>query len=80
MKYKIIWICGIFVGSIAELGIIWNIADILNGLMAIPNIIAVLLLSGVIAGETKKYAGKHIDDMDDSEIPVINNAKKGVLM
>ncbi len=80
MKYKIIWICGIFVGSIAELGIIWNIADILNGLMTIPNIIAVLLLSGVIAGETKKYAGKHIDDMDDSEIPVINNAKKGVLM
>ena len=80
MKYKIIWICGIFVGSIAELGIIWNIADILNGLMTIPNIIAVLLLSGVIAGETKKYAGKHIDDMDDSEIPIINNAKKGVLM
>ena len=48
--------------------------------MASPNIIAVLLLSGVIAGETKKYAGKHIDDMDDSEIPIINNAKKGVLM
>ena len=56
--YKIIWVAGIFAGSLAELKFIWNIADILNGLMSIPNIVAVLLLSGVIASETKKYAGK----------------------
>ncbi len=80
MKYKIIWVCGIFIGSVAELKLIWNFADILNGLMAIPNIVAVLLLSGTIAMETRKYAGKHIDDVDDSEIPIIKNAKKGVLM
>jgi AGCS family alanine or glycine:cation symporter len=77
--YKIIWICGIFIGSIAELKVIWNIADVLNGLMTIPNIIAVLLLSKMIAAETKKYAGKHIDDKDESEIPVIHNSRKGVL-
>lgn len=80
LTYKIIWICGIFIGSLAELKIIWNIADILNGLMTIPNIVAVLLLSGTIARETKKYAGKHIDDKDESEIPIINNSRKGILM
>ena len=72
------WICAIFVGSLAELNLIWNLADILNGLMAVPNIIAVLLLSalsGTIALETKKYAGKHIEDKDEKELPVIKNSK-----
>ena len=77
--YKILWICGIFIGSLAELNLIWNIADILNGLMAVPNIVAILLLSGTIALETKKYAGKHIEDKDESELPVISNSKKGVI-
>ena len=79
MVYKIIWICGILAGSLAELRIIWNIADVLNGLMTIPNLVAVLLLSKVIAAETKKYSGKHIDDIDGSEVPVIHNSKKGSL-
>ncbi len=55
------------------------LADILNGLMAIPNVLAVLLLSGLIAKETKKYKGKHIDDIDPEEPPVVKNSKKGVL-
>ena len=77
--YKLLWIAGIFVGSVAELNLIWNLSDLLNGLMAIPNIIAVLLLSKVIADETKKYSGVHLDDKDNTEIPVLNNSKKGVL-
>ncbi len=52
----------------------------MTGLMTIPNIVAVLLLSGTIARETQKYAGKHIDDKDESEIPTINNSRKGILM
>ncbi|MCR4764413.1 MAG: alanine:cation symporter family protein, partial [Lachnospiraceae bacterium] len=44
-------------------------ADILNGLMAIPNLIAVLLLSKVIADETKKYDGEHLNDKDTTEVP-----------
>ncbi len=79
LVYKIIWVAGIFAGSLAELKFIWNIADILNGLMSIPNIVAVLLLSGVIASETKKYAGKRIDDLDDTEIPVVKNSRRGVI-
>ena len=79
LAYKIIWVAGIFAGSLAELKFIWNIADILNGLMSIPNIVAVLLLSGVIASETKKYSGKHIDDLDESEIPLVKNSRRGSL-
>ncbi len=77
--YKVLWIIGIFLGSVAELNLIWNIADLLNGLMAIPNIIAVLLLSKVIADETRKYSGTHLGDKDETEIPVLQNSKKGVL-
>ncbi|MCR4629993.1 MAG: sodium:alanine symporter family protein [Clostridium sp.] len=79
MLYKILWIICIFVGSLVELNLIWNIADLLNGLMAIPNIIAVLLLSKVIGEETKKYSGEHLADKDETEIPVLKNSKNGVL-
>jgi AGCS family alanine or glycine:cation symporter len=79
MLYKILWVIGIFVGSLVELNLVWDMADLLNGLMAIPNIFAVLLLSNVIAAETKKYSGEHINDKDDTEIPVLKNANKGVL-
>ena len=79
MLYKILWVIGIFIGSLVELNLIWDLADLLNGLMAIPNIFAVLLLSNVIASETRKYSGTHINDKDETEIPVIKNANKGVL-
>ncbi len=77
--YKVLWVIGVFVGSLVELNLIWNIADLLNGLMAVPNIFAVLLLSKVIADETKKYSGSHITDKDTTEIPVLKNSKKGIL-
>ena len=77
--YKVLWVIGVFVGSLVELNLIWNIADLLNGLMAVPNIFAVLLLSKIIADETKKYSGSHIDDKDTTEIPVLKNSKKGIL-
>lgn len=80
LVYKLLWVVSVFVGSVMELNLIWNIADLLNGLMAVPNIIAVLLLSGVIANETKKYSGSHIDDEDTTEIPIVDNADKGVLL
>ena len=53
--YKIVYIVLLYVGSVANLGVIWNFADCVNALMAIPNLIALLLLSGVAAKETKKY-------------------------
>ena len=77
--YKILWIIGVFTGSLVELSLVWNLCDLMNGLMAIPNICALILLNGIIAAETKKYAGKHINDQDETEIPVLENTKKGVL-
>jgi AGCS family alanine or glycine:cation symporter len=59
--------------------VIWDFADLMNGLMAIPNIVAVLLLSRIVVEETKKYAGKHIDDVDAAEVEVLKNADKGVI-
>jgi AGCS family alanine or glycine:cation symporter len=53
--YRILYIVALFFGSIINLDIIWNIADCMNALMAIPNLIALLLLSGIAARETKKY-------------------------
>ncbi|MBQ9642822.1 MAG: sodium:alanine symporter family protein [Lachnospiraceae bacterium] len=79
LGYKILWVAGVFLGSLVELNLIWDIADLLNGLMAIPNIIAVLLLSKVIADETKKYSGEHLMDKDETPIPVLKNANGGVL-
>lgn len=77
--YKIFWIAGVFLGSLVELNLVWDMCDLMNGLMAIPNIFAILLLNRVIANETKKYSGLHIMDMDETEIPVLENAHKGVL-
>jgi alanine or glycine:cation symporter, AGCS family len=53
--YKIVWVIMIFVGSVANLSVVWNLSDVTNALMAIPNLLSVLLLSGVIVAQTKKY-------------------------
>lgn len=53
--FKIIFIIVIIIGSVSELELVWNIADTLNGLMAIPNLIGLLILSPVIAKTTREY-------------------------
>ena len=65
--YRILFIVALFFGSIINLDIIWNIADCMNALMAIPNLVALLLLSGVAAKETKKYLweGRLDEEMEE---------------
>lgn len=53
--YRIMWVVAVFLGSVAAMPLVWNFADALNALMAIPNLISILCLSGVIVAETKKY-------------------------
>ena len=53
--YRILYIVVLFFGSIINLDIIWNIADCMNALMTIPNLVALLLLSTIAAKETRKY-------------------------
>jgi len=53
--YRWIYILAVFIGPFLTVSAVWTIADIFNGLMAIPNLIALVALSGVVALETKKY-------------------------
>lgn len=57
--YRWIYVIAVFIGPYLTVEAVWNIADIFNGLMALPNIIALLGLSGVVASETKDYLNKH---------------------
>ncbi|MBO6119296.1 MAG: alanine:cation symporter family protein [Lachnospiraceae bacterium] len=65
--YKILYIIFIVIGAIMNLNLAWDIADTLNGLMAIPNLIGVLLLSGTVIKIIKNYyereSGKHVSPM-----------------
>ncbi len=65
--YRVLYIIAIFVGSVVSLGLVWNFADCMNALMAIPNLISLLLLSGIIVSETKKYLweSRLDDDMEE---------------
>ncbi len=53
--YRMLYIISVFFGSIANLSIVWNAADCMNALMAIPNLLSLLFLNGIIVHETRKY-------------------------
>ena len=61
LAYRVIFVAFIFVGATASLDLVWILADVLNGLMAIPNLIGLLGLSGVVILETKRFK-KKIDE------------------
>lgn len=58
LPYRILWIPMVVVGSIGGLEFLWDLSDTLNGLMAIPNLIGVLLLSGTVISLTKEFFAK----------------------
>ncbi|MDX1583797.1 MAG: sodium:alanine symporter family protein [Thermoanaerobaculia bacterium] len=55
LPYRILFVIATFVGSTVTLNFVWGISDVMNGLMAIPNLIGLLLLSGIIVRETRSY-------------------------
>ena len=71
VPYRILYIAVAAIAPIVALDVVWALADILNALMAIPNLIAVLLLSNVIAKETKKYIN-NLDAWDEEPVPVLD--------
>ena len=74
MPYRVAWVIAVFLGSIMTLPLVWDLADAMNAMMAIPNLVSLILLSGVIAAETKKYlVDGSIDDIDTTPIPTIKN-------
>lgn len=74
VPYQIIYVIVAFLGSIGVGDIVWTISDIGNALMAIPNIIMVLLLSGLIARETKYYVYEdRLSEKDETPIPIVES-------
>ncbi|MBU2887032.1 sodium:alanine symporter family protein [Gilvimarinus agarilyticus] len=55
VPFRVVWVLAIYFGATAKLHFIWIVADVLNGLMAIPNLIALVLLSGIVVKLTKEY-------------------------
>jgi alanine or glycine:cation symporter, AGCS family len=53
--YRWLWVIAVMVGSVLSLSTVWSLADVTNGLMAIPNLISLLVLNGVIVAETRYY-------------------------
>lgn len=59
MPFRVLWVIGVFVGTQMSLGLVWKMSDSLNGMMAIPNLIALLLLSPVVFKLTQEYFQRH---------------------
>ena len=70
--YKVIFVCFIVVGATVNLGLAWDIADTLNGLMAIPNLIAVIALSGTVVKITKNYTDRRIKKKSEKIKPMLS--------
>lgn len=72
--FKILWVIAVFIGSLVSLDIVWNFADIANGLMAIPNLISLLFLHNYIKKETDKFINNL--EKEDEEMIHIQNFDK----
>ncbi|MCF2683636.1 alanine/glycine:cation symporter family protein [Faecalicatena contorta] len=72
IPYRILYVAVAAIAPIVALDLVWLIADTLNALMAIPNLVAVLLLSNQMVQDTKKYIN-NLDAKDDTPIPIIKD-------
>jgi AGCS family alanine or glycine:cation symporter len=58
LPFRVLWVIGIFVGTQMSLDLVWKMTDALNGLMAIPNLIALILLAPIVFRLTREYFEK----------------------
>ena len=70
--YKVIFVICIVFGATMSFDLAWDIADTLNGLMAIPNLIGVLTLSGTVFAITKNYIARKISKTDTNLTPMLS--------
>ncbi len=75
LPYRVLWVIMVFVGCIIpKSSIVWNFADLANGLMAVPNLICMVGLSGVLISQTRYYLWQNrLDEVDETPIPTIGN-------
>jgi len=55
LPYRVLWVMAVMVGSVMPLPLVWDMADAANAMMAIPNLVSLILLNGVVVAQTKKY-------------------------
>lgn len=68
IPYRLLFIAVVFIGALTKLDLVWNLADMLNALMAIPNLVSVLFLSNVVVRETRLYLwSDRLDDYPNCE-------------
>ncbi|WP_313163636.1 sodium:alanine symporter family protein [Sedimentibacter sp.] len=73
LPYRIAYTIAVYFGAVMSLSFVWDLADLFNGLMAIPNLISLLALSGVLVKETKEYLwDDNLDKINEEETPVLN--------
>ena len=78
--YRYLWVMAVFLGSVATVPLVWDLADAMNALMAIPNLVSLFLLNGVVVAETRTYLWeKRLDayapdgtEPGDEPTPVLN--------
>jgi AGCS family alanine or glycine:cation symporter len=58
VPYRWLWVVAVLLGSVLSTPVVWDFGDALNGLMAVPNLISLIVLSGVIVAETRKHSGE----------------------
>jgi AGCS family alanine or glycine:cation symporter len=63
LPYRIAWVVLVMVGSVATMPMVWSFADVANGCMAVPNLVSLLALNGVIVNETRKYLWNNKSDL-----------------
>lgn len=66
--YRVLWVVGIYIGTQMQGGIVWKLADILNGMMAFPNLIALLFLSPIVFSLTREYFAEENEGSEDSAV------------
>jgi AGCS family alanine or glycine:cation symporter len=63
LPYRLAWVAAVFCGSVLTMPFVWDVADAMNALMAIPNLVALIVLNRVVVAETQTYLwGHHLDD------------------
>ncbi|MDF2502233.1 MAG: amino acid carrier protein [Anaerosporomusa subterranea] len=78
MPYRCAWVIAVFLGSVTSLTRVWDLADAMNALMAIPNLVSLIALNGVIVADTKHYLweeGGIERDFRDEQIKEISSSE-----
>lgn len=66
LPFRVVWCLSVFAGAVVNLALVWSVADSMNALMAVPNLISLLLLSGVIVRETRRYLWENrLEEFDE---------------